>query len=257
MYSRDQTTTTAQTVTQQLDDMEKTIRDTFVDLKVDVLTLTLALLEHNIMTRFTAVDMALANMVPPTHTAGASNRPPLQDHSTAPTAVPAPPNANTEPPGSASPMSNKDAHPPNCFQANITFPPGSTFPAGNRVSHKTEADHLDGVFDHGTGRAQNREDMGIPTTSRPGLALPANGLSHYGDGQLSRVQTHRQSWGDDNDGTSPTPNSHTCPTGCLGMITDTHRDHRWLFEDRDNDYDEEGYAKMGGRIKLPSNVERF
>jgi hypothetical protein len=35
---RDQTVTTAQTVSQRLDDMEETIRDTFVDLKVDVLT---------------------------------------------------------------------------------------------------------------------------------------------------------------------------------------------------------------------------
>jgi hypothetical protein len=214
---RDQRTTTAQRVTQLLNDMEETIQDTFVDLKVDVLTSTLASLEHNIVTRFIAVDMPLANMVPPTHTAGASDRPPPQDHSTAPPAVPAPPDVDTEPPGSASPTSNKDAHPPNRFQANTTFRPGSTFPAGNQVSHTTEANHPDGDFDHGTGRAQNREDMGIPNTSCPGSALPANGLSHYGNGQLSRVQTHRQPWGDDDDGTSPTPNRHTRPTGRQGM----------------------------------------
>ena len=47
---RDQTTATAQTVTRQLDEMEETIRDTFVDLKVDVLTLTIALLERTIVT---------------------------------------------------------------------------------------------------------------------------------------------------------------------------------------------------------------
>ena len=47
---RNQTTATAQTVTQQLDKMEETIRDTFVDLKVDVLTLTIALLERTIVT---------------------------------------------------------------------------------------------------------------------------------------------------------------------------------------------------------------
>ena len=136
--------------------------------------------------------MALANMVPPTHMVGASNWPPPQDHSTAPTADPAPPNADTEPPGLASPTSNKDAHPPNCFQANTTFRPGSTFPTGNQVSHRTEADHPDGDFDHGTGRAQNHEDMVFQSTSCPGSALPANGSSHYGDGRLSRVQTQHQ-----------------------------------------------------------------
>jgi hypothetical protein len=198
---RDQRTTTAPTVTQRLNKMEETIQDTCVDLKVDVLTSTLTSLERNIVTRFTAVDMALANMVPPTHTAGASDRPPPQDHSTAPPAIPAPPDVDTEPPGSASPTSNEDADPSNRFQANTTFHPGSTFPTENRVSHTTEANHPDGDFDHGTGRAQNREDMGIPNTSRPGSALPANGLSHYGDGQLSRVQTHRQPWIDNDNGT--------------------------------------------------------
>ncbi len=42
---QDQTATTAQMVTQHLDDMEETIWDTFVDLKVDVLTSTLTSLE--------------------------------------------------------------------------------------------------------------------------------------------------------------------------------------------------------------------
>ncbi len=41
--------------------MEETIRDTFLDLKVDVISATLALLERNIATRFTAVDTALAH----------------------------------------------------------------------------------------------------------------------------------------------------------------------------------------------------
>ena len=49
---RDQTAITTQTVTQHLDDMEETIRDTFVDLKVDVLTLTLASMERTITTPF-------------------------------------------------------------------------------------------------------------------------------------------------------------------------------------------------------------
>ena len=189
---RDQTTATVQSVTQRLNEMEETIRDTFVDLKVDVLTSTITFLEHIIVTRFTAVDMALANMVPPTHTAGASDWPPPQDHSTALTVVPAPPNTITEPPGLASPTSDEDAHPPNHFQANNMFHPGSMFPAGNRVSHRTEADHPDGDSNHGTRWAQNHEDMGIQSTSCPGSALPANGSSHYGDGRLSRVQTQHQ-----------------------------------------------------------------
>ena len=57
---RDQTVTTAQTVSQRLDDMEETIRDTFVDLKVDVIKATLTSMEHTIPSRFTAVDVALA-----------------------------------------------------------------------------------------------------------------------------------------------------------------------------------------------------
>ena len=64
---RDHTATTAQTVSQRLDGMEETIRDTFLDLKVDVISTALASLERNIATRFTAVDMALAQMalIPP------------------------------------------------------------------------------------------------------------------------------------------------------------------------------------------------
>ena len=72
---RDQTAITMQTVTQHLDDMEETIRDTFVDLKVKVLASTLASLERNIATRFTTVNTALAQMASPTHTAGGSNGP--------------------------------------------------------------------------------------------------------------------------------------------------------------------------------------
>ncbi len=62
---RDQTTTMAQTVTQRLNDMEETIRDTFVDLKVDVIKATLTSMENTIASRFTAVDVALAQLVSP------------------------------------------------------------------------------------------------------------------------------------------------------------------------------------------------
>ena len=71
---RDQTVTTAQTVSQRLDGMEETIRDTFVDLKVDVLTATLRSLETKIASRFTAVDVALAQLVSPPHPAAETPR---------------------------------------------------------------------------------------------------------------------------------------------------------------------------------------
>ncbi len=64
---KDHTATATQTVSQRLDDMEETIWDTFLDLKVDVISVTLALLERNITTRFTAVDTALAQMASSPH----------------------------------------------------------------------------------------------------------------------------------------------------------------------------------------------
>ena len=129
---RDQTATTAETVTQHLDDMEETIRDTFVDLKVDVLTATLTSMERTITTRFTAVDVALAQLASPPRMAGASDRP----HPPAPPDVTAPPDVATDLPGLARPTGNEDAPPPNPnrFQATTTFSPGSSFPAGNQVS---------------------------------------------------------------------------------------------------------------------------
>jgi hypothetical protein len=64
---RDHTATTTQTVSQRLDDMEVTIWDTILDLKVDVISTTLSSLERNIATRFTAVDTALAQMASSPH----------------------------------------------------------------------------------------------------------------------------------------------------------------------------------------------
>ena len=93
---RDQTLTTAQMVTQHLDDMEETIRDTFVELKVDVLKATLTSMETTIASCFTAVDGALAKLVSPPCQAGATARP----HSPAPPNLPAPPDADTERTGS-------------------------------------------------------------------------------------------------------------------------------------------------------------
>ena len=41
------------------------------------------------------------------------------------------------------------------------------------------------------------------------------------------------------------------------MRTDTHCDHHWLFDEREDEDEDGGYAMMGGPIKLPSNIERF
>ena len=153
--------TTAQMVTQRLVDMEETIRDTFVDLTVDVLTSTLTSMEHTITTSFTAVDVALAQLASLPRTTGASDRP----HPPAPPDVTAPPDAATDLPGLARSTGDEDAPPPNCFQATTTFSPGSSFPAGNWVSHMREADHPDKDFDHGTWWAQDCDDTEVPTTS--------------------------------------------------------------------------------------------
>ena len=124
---RDQTAITAQTVTQHLDDMEETIRDTFVDLKVDVIKATLTSMENTIVSHFTAVDVALMQLASPPCRAEVSDRP----HSTAPPDFPAPPDADTDRPWLARPTSDdgdNDAPRPNRFQATTTFSPGSSVP---------------------------------------------------------------------------------------------------------------------------------
>ena len=131
--------TTAQTVTQRLDDMEDTIRDTFVDLKVDVINATLTSMETTIASRFNDVDVALAKLVSPPDPAAA----------TTPTYTPVPPDLparqdeDTDRVSSDKPASDEDADAassPNCFQASTTFNPGALFPAGNRVSHMRVSD---------------------------------------------------------------------------------------------------------------------
>ncbi len=163
---RDQTLTTAQTVTQRLDDMEETIRDTFVDLKVDVIKAMLTSMENTIASRFTAVDVALAQLVSPTCQDGESDRP----QSPALPDLPAPPDAATNHSGSARQMGAVDADeapPPNRFQATTTFNPGSSFPAGNRVSHMRVSDNSVNDVDHGTWRQQDRADSREQTQSHP------------------------------------------------------------------------------------------
>jgi hypothetical protein len=113
-----------QMVTQRLNDMEETIQDMFVDLKVDILTLTLASLECNIMTCFIAVDTAFAKMASPAHTTVAFDGPQQQAKPKAQAAVPAPTGADTALPELASPTSEDDAPPTNRFQATTAFHPG-------------------------------------------------------------------------------------------------------------------------------------
>ena len=250
---RDQTTTTAQTVTQHFDNMEETIWDTFVDLKVDVLKATLTLMENTIASRFTAVDMALAQLASPLRWAGASAWP----HSPAPPDFPTPPDADTDCPGLARPTGDDDTTPPNRFQPTTTFSPGSLFPAGNWVSHMREADNPDEDCDHGTWRTRDRADTGAHTPYQPRAALPATGSSHFRDGRPAQAPTQRHPWGDEDVGTSPNQFHHNRVPGRRDMCPDTHRAHCWLFDNREVDGDKEGYAVMGGPIKSPSNIERF
>ena len=39
------------------------------------------------------------------------------------------------------------------------------------------------------------------------------------------------------------------------MRTDTHRDHHWSFDEREDEDEDGGSAMMGGPIKLPINIE--
>ena len=212
---RDQTITTAQTVTQRLDGMEETIRDMFVDLKVDVIKATLTSMENTIASRFTAVDVALAQLASPLCQAGASDRP----YSPAPPDFPAPPDADTDRPGSARPMGeddDDDAPPPNRFQVTTTFNPGSLFLAGNRVSHMRASDNSVEDVTHGTWRKQDRADLGAHTPSRPRAALPTTGSTHFWEGRPSQAP-YQQNPGDDEDvGTSP---PQLCVRICLVIIT--------------------------------------
>ena len=250
---RDQVTTTAQTVTQRLDNMEETIRDTFVDLKVDVLTVTLTSMENTIASRFTAVDVALAQLASPLRWAGASDWP----HSPAPPDFPAPPDADTDRPESERPPGDDDAPPPNRFQAATTFSPGSSFPAGNKVSHMQETDNPNEDVDHGTWRSQDRANTGAHTPSRPRAALPTTGSSHFPERRPSQALTQQHPGDDDNVGTSPNQFHHNCVPGCRDLRPDMHRAHCWSFDDQEDNGDEGGYPIMGGAIKSPSNIERF
>ncbi len=137
------------------------------------------------------------------------------------------------------------------------FSPGSLFPASNRVSHMRETDTCVEDVAHGTWRTQDRANMGEHTPSRPRAALPTTGLSHFWEGRPSQAPSQQHPGDDDNVGTYPTQFHHNRVQGRRDMRPDTHLDHHWLFDDREDDRDEGGYAMMGGAIKSPSNIERF
>ena len=72
--------------------MEETIRNTFVDLNAYVIKATLTSMATTIASRFTAVDVALAQLMSPTCQDGTSDRP----QSPALPDLPAPPDAATD-----------------------------------------------------------------------------------------------------------------------------------------------------------------
>ena len=184
---RDQTVTTAQTVTQHLDDMEETIRDTFVDLKVEILTATLTSLETKIASRFTAVDVALAQLVSPPHPA--AETPPTS--APVPPDLPARPVVDTDRPSSATLADDVDAEeasPPTRFQATTTFKPGSSFPAGNRVSH---LDPRVDVGDHGRWRQRDRTDWEDHPNSPSRHVHQATASANFWDGRPSQTPSQR------------------------------------------------------------------
>ena len=86
--------------------------------------------------------------------------------------------------------------------------------------------------------------------------LPTTALTHFWDGRTSQAPYQRHLGDDDDVGTSP-QFTRDRGHGRRDMRTDTHRDHHWLFEEREADNDNGGYAMMGGPIKSPSNIECF
>ena len=235
--------------------MEETIRDTFVDLKVDVIKATLTSMETTIASRFTAVDVALAKLVSPPDPAAATT----PTYTPVPPDLPARPDVDTDRTSSDRPAGDEDADeasPPNRFQATTTFNPGASFPAGNRVSHMRVSDHrVDGV-DHGTWRQRDRTDWEVHPQSPLHHVHPATASTHFRDGRPSQAQSQRHLGDDDDVGASPQQPRHR-GHGRRDMHTDMHRDHHWSFDDREADDDNGGYAAMGGPIKSPSNIERF
>ena len=150
-----------------------------------------------------------------------------------------------------------EAPPPNRFQGTTMFNPGSLFPAGNRVSHMRVSDNSVNDVDHGTWQQQDRADSGEQTQSCPRAALPTTALTCYREGTTYQAPYQRHPGDGDNFGTSPTRSNHNRMQGCQDMCTDTHQDHHWSFDEREDKDEDGGYVMMGGPIKLPSNIERL
>ena len=208
---RDHTATTAQTVSQRLDGMEETIRDTFLDLKVDVISTALASLERNIATSFTAVDMALAQMASTPPAGVGPDGPTLQETPPTQAAVPDHLGLDTAIPGLARSASNDGAPHSSCFQAETTFQPGSASPAGNRFSYTPDGGwittHADS--DHQRWLADDSDDAGVWPGWRSGSAIPADRFPHYRNRGVPYEQADRQPQGNDKGGAAPYPAGHS------------------------------------------------
>ncbi len=196
------------TVSQRLDDMEETIRDTILDLKVDVISTMLALLEHNNATRFTAVNTALAQMASSPHAGIGPDGPTQRETPPTHAAVPDPLDLDTAIPGLARSAGNDGASHLSCFQAATTFRPGSAFPAGNRFPHTPDGGHAHADSNHRRRLADNRDNAGVRLAWRSGSAIPA-----------------------DEDGAAPYPVGHsqrsayTCSLGLRDTPTEVRRGH--------------------------------
>ncbi len=222
------------TVSQHLDDMEETIWDTILDLKVDIISTMLASLERNIATRFTAVDTALAQMATSPHAGVRKDGPTQRETPPTPAAVTNPSDLDTELPGLARLAGDEGTPKPSCFQATTMFRPGLAFPAGNQFHHKPDGGPAHEDYDHRRRFADDRDDAEVRLAWRSGSAIPA-----------------------DEDGAAPYPVGHSqrsAYTRSLGLPdtpTGARRGHQWSFNDREVDDDEVSYASMGGADKIP------
>ncbi len=92
-----------------------------MDLKVDVISMTLASLERNFARRFTAVDTALAQMASSPHEGVGPDGPTQRETPPTQTAVPDPSDLDTAIPGLARSAGDNGAPHLSRFQAATTF----------------------------------------------------------------------------------------------------------------------------------------
>jgi hypothetical protein len=125
------------------------------------------------------------------------------------------------------------------------------------VSHMRVSDHRINKVNHGTWRQRDPADLEAHTQAQPRQVLPTTASTHFREGRTFQAPYQRHLGDDDNVGTSPSQFTRNRGHGHRDMRTDAHRDHHWLFEEREADDDNGGYAMMGGPIKSPSNIECF